>query len=140
MVLLSTSALPGKIMPLFTYLRLLQRGVIQPPNDCWICHDADEVPPITNFSLIFSASVSLKWPYSSLYHIRLPNTGGFISLSLIDSPKPGTSHPNSIQRKRHKARVTRKNKQKLCSLHALKIYWPSWLSSSSPKPDSKGNY
>lgn len=56
---------PGKILLLFTYLRPLQRGVIQPPNNCWICHDAGDrlVLCITNFSLISNTS----FPQPPLY-------------------------------------------------------------------------
>lgn len=57
--------LAWKILLLFTYLRPLQRGVIQPPNNCWICHDAGDrlVLCITNFSLISNTS----FPQPPLY-------------------------------------------------------------------------
>lgn len=44
------------------------RVVIQTPNDYWICYNACDpvILPITNFSLIFSASGSLE-----LYHVSL---------------------------------------------------------------------
>ena len=51
----------GKMMPLFTYLRPSQSTVIQLPPDCCFCCNASDpvVLPITNFSLISSASISL---------------------------------------------------------------------------------
>lgn len=33
---------PEKIMPWFTYLRPLQRQIIQPPTDYWICYNAGD--------------------------------------------------------------------------------------------------
>lgn len=54
---------PGKTLPLFTYLRPLQKQVIQPPINYWIYCDAGDsiILPITNFSLISNASVSLEY-------------------------------------------------------------------------------
>ena len=50
------------------------KGVIPPPDDCWVCHDTDDsaVLPLTNFSLISNASVSLEQTQPSFYCIRLP--------------------------------------------------------------------
>lgn len=59
--------------------------VIQTPNDCWICYN-DGVPvilPITNFSLIFNASVSLElyrvslciMSYSLIMRVHFPASG-----------------------------------------------------------------
>lgn len=79
-------ALAWKVVPLFTFLGPLQKGVIQPPNDCWLYHDATDpiIVLITNFSLISKFSVSLKQAQPPLYCVRLPTQGG-----PFPNPKPG---------------------------------------------------
>lgn len=81
---------PRKIMSLFTYLRPLQKRVISPPNDCWICHDASDsvVLPITNFSLISNASVSLEQTQPSLYYVRLLNPMGLFPCLWLITTNP----------------------------------------------------
>lgn len=107
-------ALAWKVVPLFTFLGPLQKGVIQPPNDCWLYHDATDpiIVLITNFSLISKFSVSLKQAQPPLYCVRLPTQGG-----PFPNPKPGgTMHPGSVQKNGYKTRITRKPPVLLASM------------------------
>lgn len=44
---------PGKVMPLFTYIRPLLWRVIQPPTDCWICYDAGDAVVLSAHHQLF---------------------------------------------------------------------------------------
>lgn len=79
------------------------KGDIQPPKDCWICHNTacHKLLPVS------STSVSLEQTQPPLFCIRLPNSGGPFR-SLVNNSEPGEPLcPGSVWRKGHKASVTR---------------------------------
>ena len=61
---------------------------MQPPNDCWICHDTGDptVLPLANFSLISNALVSLEQTQILLYGVRPPNPGGLLFYLWLTTP------------------------------------------------------
>lgn len=118
-------------------------GVIQPPSDCWICHDTDEVLPITNFPR-FSMP---QFPWHDLIPHSIISDSLTLGVHFPISDKQSQSlnlTSKLIQRKIPKARVTgargEQNTKMIAVYTPLKCTGLHGCHLSSPKPDSKRNY
>lgn len=75
--------------------------VIQPPNNCWIYHNASDhkVLLITNFFLISDASVSLEKHIPSIL-CQTPQPWGSIFLSLVNNSKSAETYIQALYKER----------------------------------------
>lgn len=90
---------PRKIMSLFIYLSPLPAGVIQPPNDHWICHDTCDpvVLTVTDFSWTLQF---LNHKLSLLTIVSWSLTPGSIAPPLVNNSKSGKTCSQALWKDR----------------------------------------
>lgn len=131
-----TLALAWKDNTIICMSQAIAKGVIQPPNNCWMYHNAGDSVTLSQTSDFQCPSFS-EQTLLHLYCIRLSNPGGPFPILWLTIP----GYPGKLASRLYTKKGTQgkgnQNKNHLCGIQTLKFYWPSFQSCAK---DPNGNY